>query len=176
MNPVALSLILDVARRVGAPAIERLMTRALGETAGGIARDVAGAVLGEIGARAGDVAPEDLEDVTPAALDKAVRAVEPLTPEIILAHVESQRLSLELQRAEMERTTWSWAWRPATMWLIGALWLWSLVAVPLANAALGAGLPVHLDALIWLTTAYMALYMGGHTVKEGIARWKGGTR
>ena len=97
--------------------------------------------------------------------------------ELVLAQVESQREANRLMTAEMDKGgTWTWAWRPATMWILIGLWIWSLVAVPIANAIAGAALPLFLAELTWLTMAYMGLYMGGHTVKEGIEKWASARR
>lgn len=117
------------------------------------------------------VEPDALPGLPADKLEAAIRAAETETPELIAAWSRQQELANELMRDEIEKGPfWNWAWRPLTMWLIGFLWLWSLVLVPALNAALAASVPLHLSELVWLTTAYMALYMGGHTAKEIFSR------
>ena len=81
-------------------------------------------------------------------------------------------LGVDLQRAEMEQgPTWTWAWRPGWMWFFAFLWFWALVASPMINAVWMLGLPsIDLAILLSLNGLYMALYMGGHTVKAWIGR------
>ena len=156
------AILAGVAARVGAPLVKELLERHVGGTGAAIG----GAVIDAIAGKAG-VQPEALPGLPAEKLEAAVRAVEGETPELVAAWARQQELANELMRAEMDKgPAWSWAWRPLTMWLICFLWLWSLVLVPLVNAVLGSGVPLHLPELSWLTTAYMALYMGGHTAKE----------
>lgn len=173
ISAIAIPIILDAARRVGAPLIESIMRKALGEAAGGIAGKLAESVIETIAGHAG-VDTDTIAGMPSKELEKAVVAAEELTPELILAQVEQQREANRLQLAEMEKeSTWSWAWRPATMWLIAAFWLWLAVAVPLINlmlALLGSSerlaLGLDIGTLLTLTGIYMGLYMGGHTVKS----------
>lgn len=156
------AILAGVAARVGAPIVKELLEHHVG----GAGAAIGGAVIDAIAGKAG-VQPDALPSLPADRLEAAVRAVEAETPELVAAWARQQELANELMRAEMEKgPALSWAWRPLTMWLIGFLWLWSLVLVPLVNSALAAAVPVYLQELIWLTTAYMALYMGGHTAKE----------
>lgn len=156
------AILIGVAGKVGAPIVKELLERHIGGTGAAIG----GAVIDAIAGKAG-VPPDGLPGLPADQLEAAVRAAEADTPELILAWARQQELANELMRAEMDKgPVMSWAWRPLTMWLIMFLWAWSLVIVPMVNAALAASVPIYLQELIWLTTAYMALYMGGHTVKE----------
>lgn len=164
------AILAGVAARVGAPLVKELLERHVGGTGAAIG----GAIIDAIAGKAG-VPAEDLPSLPPDRLEAAVRAVEDETPELVAAWARQQELANELMRTEMDKgPAWTWAWRPATMWLIGFLWVWSLVLVPALNVALRAAVPTHLPDLVWLTTAYMALYMGGHTAKEIFARQERG--
>jgi hypothetical protein len=77
---------------------------------------------------------------------------------------------------------WTWAWLYVWQWLLMAVWAWTLIGVHVANAGLrllgsgdGAPLPApDLGVLMSLTTLYMGLHMGGHTVLELMrGRWGG---
>lgn len=165
------AILIGVAGKVGAPIVKELLERHVG----GAGAAIGGAVIDAIAGKAG-VAPDALPGLPSDQLEAAVRAAEADTPELISAWARQQELANELMRTEMDKgPVLSWAWRPLTMWLIGFLWLWSLVAVPVVNATLRGSVPIYLDELVWLTTAYMALYMGGHTAKE-IATTKWGQR
>jgi len=169
---VALPIVLEVAKRVGAPLIVDLLKRHLGEKAGGIAGTLAEQVIDTIRDKTGAASADW---ATPEQLESAVLATETeMQPELMQAYVDAHANAVRLQLAEMEQggAIWTWAWRPATMWLLAVFWLWSLMVVPLVNAALRASIPVYLEQLIWLTTTYMALYMGGHTIKAGIEQWR----
>ncbi|MGE4338250.1 MAG: 3TM-type holin [Pigmentiphaga sp.] len=175
VSAVAIPIILDVARRVGAPVIESIMRKALGDKAGGVAGDLAGKVIEAIAGKAG-LDTDELGELSSGELEQAVRDFEVDAPQLILAQVEQQREANRLQLAEMEKDgTWTWAWRPATMWGLLAGWLWFLAGVPLINlflALFGASMHVVLtvDAGTWMTVTgvYAGLYMGGHTIKSGV--------
>jgi hypothetical protein len=105
----------------------------------------------------------------PARIERAVLQAEADTPALVLAHVESQRLANELQLAEMSGgKVWTWAWRPAWMYFLMAAWGWTLLAIALQVPA------IDLPMLMTLTGAYLALYMGGHTLKDVAGKRRGG--
>lgn len=160
------SILIGAAARVGAPLVRSVLERAVGKTGS----ELAGAVIDEVKRRAG---AERLETLPQAEVDAAVAATEADMPAILAAWNDSQRLSLELQRAEMDRGNWfAWAWRPAAMWLTLALWAFALLVQPLANA-FGAGLSApDLGMLMQFSGLYMALYMGGHTLKHVVDQWR----
>jgi hypothetical protein len=81
---------------------------------------------------------------------------------------EPSREANRLMLAELEKgDTWTWSWRPATVWLVGFFWLWSLVLAPLVNAAIGAAIPIFSLELATLTAVYMGLYLDfqGHRIR-----------
>lgn len=164
------AFLLDAAIKAGAPIIKGILQKHLG----GVAGDLAGTVIDTIAGHAG-VTPDELPTLPADQLENAVRAAEDEAPELVLAHVESQRLATQLQIAEMDKdeAAWTWAWRPAWMWLLGFLWLWRLVLVPIADASTGSSIAnsIDLTTMGWLTTLFAGFYMGGHTVKDVMTKW-----
>lgn len=165
------SILIGVAAKVGAPLVKGILEKAIGGRGGKVAGQVAGQVIDAIAGRAG-VKPDELPDLVaaePAIVEEAVAAIEAETPELILAHVESQRLSIELQLAEMAKEPWwAWAWRPGWMWLLGLLWLCRLIVLPIADAVAGTAVASAADigTMMTLTSVFLGLYMGGHTAKD----------
>lgn len=172
MDPIVGTLLLDVARRVGAPILKGVLECHIGGAAGEIGGTIIDAVAERIG-----VSPADLPGHDPEVLERAVREVEAAAPEILVQWNVQQAQSIALQKAEMDKgeAAWTWAWRPAWMWFLGFLWLFRIVLVPIVDAGLGSAIAsaVPLDALSWLTTLFAGLYMGGHTVKDAMAKWMG---
>lgn len=159
-------ILIGVAAKVGAPLVKGILEKHVGPLAGSVAETV----IGTIAEKAGTTV-DDLASRTDGQLEEAVTETEAETPELVSAWVEQQRLANELQTAEITKeASWTWAWRPAWMWLLGFLWTYSLVFRPLANAAFGASIEsVDLPTLMTLTGAYLALYMGGNTLLR--SRW-----
>jgi hypothetical protein len=166
MSAIA-AVILDAAAGLAVPFIKKILADRFG-TGGALAGEVIDTVAGKLG-----VPAEDIPGAPEPELREAIVAAEPVAADLILAYVESQRLSNELQLAEMAKEqTWTWAWRPAWMYLIGFFWLWLIVAVPLANAITGASIDiVDAGTLMTLTAAYLGLYLGGHTIKDVASKW-----
>lgn len=79
-------------------------------------------------------------------------ASKPAAADILVQHVENQRLMNETLKAEMDKggPTWTWAWRPGWMWLLAFVWLYALILRPLTNAALGASIEA-VDLTILMT-------------------------
>lgn len=96
-------------------------------------------------------------------------------PAVILAGVEQQKATNTLLLAEMKEPLWTWAWRPLGMYGLGFLWIWNIVILHLLNAVLKWALPpTDMWLLLQLSGLYMTLYMGGHTLKDFIAKKWGG--
>lgn len=157
-----IEIIKQAAIRTGSRLVKDIITAQLGSTVGGLA----GAVVDNIAKQLG-VAPIDIPTVPPEDLDSAVRRVND-DPEIMRLWVEQQRMTNELLTQEISaEPAWTWAWRPAWMWFLMLLWAIALVIFPLLSVALRTPLPpLDLTTLTYLTGAYLALYMGGHTAKS----------
>lgn len=171
MSSLLAGILIEAAGKVGAPIVKGLLEKYVGGKAG----QIGGGIIDVIAGKAG-VSPAELPGLPAEDLCAAVQASEPVAAELVLAEVEQQRETNRLMQAEMDKDggTWTWAWRPAWMWLLAFLWTYALVLRPLVNAAVGAAIEaVDVSILMTLTGAYLALYMGGHTVKDALQRWTG---
>lgn len=170
MSPIV-SALLPILADAGAPLVQRVLTRQIGDAEGRLAADM----LGRIAASAapGGVV-EDLPQVaarSPEAVRDALRQVEQTAPEIVALYAAGLEKQFALLRAETRGPWWGWAWRPAWMWGLGAVWVWALMAAPVLRATVAPGLE-RIDAgmLFQLTGVFLGLYMGGHTIKDLAAR------
>jgi hypothetical protein len=147
--------------KAGAPLLADLVRSQVGDTAGRVVE----AIAGRLGVPPSPEAIVERHKAEPAAVEDAIRQVEAEAPQYWAALAQADLIRADLLKAEMKEPWWAWAWRPFWMWLLAALWIWTAVAV-------ATGVP-HIDfaTMVWLTTAYLALYMGGHTVKDGIGKW-----
>ena len=164
--------LIGLAAQVGAPLIEGILTRRLGDAKGQLVSDVLTRIAQRAGVPVGRL--EEEAEAQPEVVREAVREVEAMTPELIALHAAALERQHALMAAEHGEPAFAWAWRPATMWLLGLLWAWNTMVVHLVNHALGSALPVtDLPVLFQLTAIYMGLYMGGHTVKDWVAKRHG---
>ena len=166
------SILLTAATDLAVPIIKKI----LGDKLGGAGGEIAGKVIDAISEKAG-VSPEALPDLPPDDLQEAIVAAEPEAADILMHHVEGQRLMNETLQAELDKggPTWTWAWRPGWMWLLAFVWLYALILRPLTNAAFGASIEaIDLGILMTLTGVFTGLYMGGHTALRGIEKWRSG--
>lgn len=166
---IALPIILETARKIGAPIIKSVLEKYVGKTGADIAGTAAEQIIDRVSDRAGTPV-ENLPDLPQDALEPAVIETERKdAPEILAEWNRTLELSIEMQKAEMEAggPLWTWGWRPFWMWLLAFFWVWTLVLLPAANGLLDADIPpIDAGILMTLTGAYLALYMGGHTVKN----------
>lgn len=173
MDPVIGSILISAAAKVGAPLVKGLLEKV---GLGGAAADIAGTVIDSVAEKLG-VPASDIPNQPADKIEAAVQATEADTPQLVLAWAKQQELSNQLQLAEMQPgdPIWTWAWRPAWMWFLGFLFLFRLVLVPIADAALGSDVAASVDlgTMMTLTTWFMALYMGGHTIKEAVSKVAG---
>lgn len=163
------AILLGVATSVGAPVVKSILEKYVG----GTASDIGGTIIDAIAGKAG-VKPDELDGLSEKDLGKAIAAVEVDAPALVLAHVEQQRESNKLLLKQMEdgKPTWTWAWLPGWQWFLMFLWFYAWVAVPVVNAAVGSGItPPGISDMIWLTTCYQILHMGGHTGLQLLEKW-----
>lgn len=155
-------ILIAAAARAGAPLVKELLRDAIG----GRAADVAGAVIDTVAAQAG-VPPSALPDLPPERLDAAVAAVE-RDPGMVALWAREAEARAALLAAEQREGWLAWGWRPAWMWLLAVMWTVRLLVAPVADALWGLGLAAGMDAgvMMTLTGSYLALYMGGHTLKD----------
>lgn len=162
-----IAILLPIAAKLGLPVLTRILARHGGETGGAVAEALAdiGAVLG--------VAPtpeaiSDAYSADPVKAGPAIAATESANGDRWLGLVEEGlKGQFGLLMAEQRSGGWRDGWRPGGMYLLAFLWAWTFVILPVVNAAFAAAiLPPDLSTLSWLTSLFMGLYMGGHTVKD----------
>ena len=163
--------LIAIATEIGAPIVKGILARKIGAANA----ELAGDVVAAIASRAG-VAPEELGKLAkeePARVQEAVRATEENDVRYLLpiyqAEAEARR---ELMQAEQGEPLWARLWRPLGMYFLFVLWAWNLILLHVANAIWKIALPpTDLSILLQLTTLYLSLYMGGHTVKAVVESW-----
>lgn len=171
----------QVLLQLGAPILATIISNKFGKDAGELSRVAVEALAEAFGVQPTRAAVEDA--ILPGGPEVAERVAqaEARMDQIILAQAELQRAGNEQQARTNElllaplqagKPTWTWAWLYAWQWFLMAIWGWTLVGVHVANAGLRlagefGGLPAP-DAgqLLTLTTLYLGLHMGGHTVLE----------
>jgi hypothetical protein len=157
------SLIAGVATKLGADLIGRVLGNRLGDAGGRLA----GAVVGEIAGALG-VDVEAVPAVPAERLAGAVAEVEARMPEIIALWARGLDGQYALLQAEQAAGGWPAAWRWGWMYLLGFMWTVRLLVVPVVDAIIGSDIAARMDmgVLMTLTSWFLALYMGGHTLKE----------
>lgn len=107
-------------------------------------------------------------------LKGAIIAAEPEVAEILAEHNRAHQLLNESLALDYQKEQWwAWGWRPAWMWMLGFLWVYLIIGEPILKAALLPTLVgIGVSDLLAVSSIFMALYMGGHTAKETLAkRW-----
>lgn len=159
-----------LAAEIGAPLIRDLLKGKIGGKNADLAVDAVKLIAEHAG---GD--PDDLERLVqqdrPRVVE-AIKAAELATPEIVSLYASGLEQQFALLQAETREPLWVWAWRPLAMYGFGFLWIWNLVLLHVANAVFKIALPqTDLWLLFQLNSIYMALYMGGHTLKNVVSKW-----
>ncbi|WP_157019624.1 hypothetical protein [Mesorhizobium xinjiangense] len=157
----ALTAILGgIAAKVGA----ELVGTVLGDRFGSAGGELAETVVEEVSKRVG-VPPADLPQAEHKELENAVRDVEAVMPEIIALWAKGLDGQFALLEAETREGFWQSAWRWGWMYLLAFFWIWRIIIGPAVNAGGMAIELVDYAVLLTLTTWFISLYMGGHTVK-----------
>lgn len=153
----------QIAARAGAPLIKSVLEKHAGPVAGSIAGDIIDIIADKVGAE-----PDNLHTVPDTVLESAVKAAEPESAELVLAHVEAQRETNRLFEMEHKEGFFAWGWRPAGMWTFIAMIVYVGVFAPLISAATGTKISFGLETETFLAmfVTYCTLYMGGHTAKD----------
>ncbi|PYE86896.1 hypothetical protein [Phyllobacterium leguminum] len=162
MSAALISILAPIAAKVGADLIGKVLGGRFGEIGG----DLVEAVIGEVAERAG-VAPEKLPDLPGEQLENAVSQAEDFMPELIELWSKGLSGQFALLQAEQKEGLWVSGWRWGWMYLLGLMWFVRLMIVPVADALTGADIASGMDlgVMMTLTTWFISLYMGGHTVK-----------
>jgi hypothetical protein len=165
MSAIA-SILVGVATEVGAPLVKRILEKRFGKASGELAETVIKTVAEKAGAE-----PIDLEALKPADLKEAVLATEAEMPELIALYTAGLEGQFALLQAETREGFWQSFWRYGWMYLLAIFWIWRIIVAPIVNQRLGSasGLMIEMidvATLMTLTSWFMALYMGGHTIKD----------
>lgn len=157
---VVATVIASAAVKVGAELVGKAVSGLFGDKGGEIADTVIGSVADKLGVPAEQIATAPAKDV-----EAAVKATEGDMPDIIALWARGLDGQFALLEAETHEGFWQAAWRWGWMYLLAFFWTCYIIAFPVAAAL---GWPVdRVDAsiLLTLTTWFISLYMGGHTVK-----------
>jgi hypothetical protein len=134
-------------------------------------------VVEKLGAALGTApTPEAIADryqADPDAVTTAAQEVESSDPAMwkYLAGADANKAEL-LRREDERESPFSWAWRPTMSWLIILLWAWCGLLLPVINAAFGAAIAtLSVADLLALSGVWLAIYSGGHTVKDAVGKW-----
>lgn len=163
MSAALVTLLAPVAARLGA----ELVGRVLGERFGPAGGELVELVIGEIADQAG-VAPAELAALPEAEISDAVDRTEDKMPELIALWSRGLDGQFALLQAETAQGGWAAAWRWGWMYLLGVMWFVRLMVVPIVDNMTGADMAADIDmsVMLTLTSWFIGLYMGGHTLKE----------
>lgn len=164
------SVLIGMAADVGAPLVKQILENKFGPGSGQLAETVIKSIANQA-----DTPVQDLPDVianSPELIRDAIITTEGLAPELVGLYTRGLEGQFALLQAETRegplQSGWRWGW----MYLLGVFWIFYFLIFPILNAVLAAlGSVVRIEALeasilLTLTSWFIALYMGGHTVKE----------
>ncbi|MBA5777458.1 hypothetical protein H2509_13450 [Stappia sp. F7233] len=156
-------ILAGVASKVGAELVGRVLGERFGEAGGRLAETVVSEIAGVLG-----VEPEELPSVNGADLEEAVETVEGRMPELIALWSRGLDGQFALLQAEQRQGIWQSGWRWGWMYLLGLMWTVRLLIVPVTDAIAGTDIGSRMDmgVMMTLTSWFVALYMGGHTLKN----------
>lgn len=164
------SILVGMAVDVGTPMVRDILTRKFGPASG----QLADAVIKSIANQA-DVSVQELPSLAekdPGLVRDAIVTTEAIAPELVGLYTSGLEGQFKLLAAETAegplQSGWRWGW----MYLLGVFWSFYVLIFPIVNAglqALGSAVRVEVleaSILLTLTSWFIALYMGGHTLKE----------
>ncbi|MDF2141233.1 hypothetical protein [Paenirhodobacter sp. CAU 1674] len=167
-----MSALIALAGQAGFSIIEKIISRKFGDGAGQLAGDVLGEIAAQVGVPVDQLDQAAVEQ--PSVVTQALRNVEERSPELIALYAAGLELQRAQLAAEASEPLWMRAWRPGGMYMLGLLWIWNVIGLHVCNAIWRIALPqMPLDQLVQVSGLYMGLYMGGHTVKDAVSKWKG---
>lgn len=152
-----------IATKVGAELVGRVVGDRMGPAGGALAGQVVTTVASKLG-----VPPSELPSQPVARVEKAVRETEAEMPEMIELWSRGLDHQFALHKAELQEGWFAWAWRPGWMYLLGLMWLCRLLILPIVDAMTQTSIASAIDISVMLTLTgyFLALYMGGHTLKD----------
>jgi len=161
--------LIAIAKQVGAKVIHDVLTKKIGKENA----DLAGKVIEEIAVHAGLTVDQvdAVAEKEPATIKEAILAAEPMAVEMIALYAQGLEGQFALLQAEQKEPWFAWAWRPMWMYGLLLLWFWAFFGLPLLNAIAQLAIaPPDIVILMQLTGVFLALYMGGHTIKDFVAK------
>lgn len=163
---MSFAALLPIAAELGLPLVRQVLSRKIGQRNS----ELAEAIVSAIAERAGvsvEVLPDFARD-EPAVVATAMQEVERAAPEMIALHETALEKQMQLQLAEMDKGHWiTWVWRPVWMYFLALMWGWHTIGLHVVNAIYKTAIPaMDLTTLLGLTSLFLGLYMGGHTLKE----------
>ena len=169
MTPLA-----AIALNAGLPIVEKILSGRLGDKGGALAAQVIRSIADNAG-----TTPDSLEGMAaemPGRVVEAMGMVEKQSPEMLALYAADAQLQLAALAADKE-SVFAYAWRPGGMYMIGFLILWNAIFLHVANAYWKIALPpMPWETLVLIAGMYFSLYMGGHTVKDVVAKLMGGAK
>lgn len=156
------TILISVAAKVGAPLVKSILEKKIGGKTGELAADVIDKVAESL-----DVEPAAIPDLAashPEHVEDAVKTVEADAPEMIELWTRGLDGQFALLQAEIREGPWQSGWRWGWMYFLGLLWAYALVLQPLIRLRVPID-PIDIGTLLTLTGWFLALYMGGHTLK-----------
>ena len=155
-------ILAGIAAEVGAPLIKKILEPKIGASGGALAETVIQTIAEKAGAE-----PIDLPALDRPSLETAIRQAEAEAPELIAVYAAGLEGQFALLQAETKEGIWQSAWRWGWMYLLAAFWIWRIIVLPVLNRTTDHPIePIDLAVLMTLTSWFIGLYMGGHTIKE----------
>ncbi|RVG08825.1 hypothetical protein CN234_16870 [Sinorhizobium meliloti] len=156
------AILIAVAEKVAAPVVKSILQGKIGRAGDGLVDVIVDKVAGKLG-----VEPDAIADESPEKLEEAVREIETEAPELLAMWQAGLEGQFALLQAEQKEGFWPSAWRWGWMYLLGLMWFVRLMIVPVADVLFGTAIAAGMDlaVMMTLTTWFISLYMGGHTVK-----------
>jgi hypothetical protein len=155
------AIIGGIAAKVGAELVGKAVGGVFGDKGGQLAESVITSVAEKLG-----VEPEAIPSLPEKKIAEAVKSVEADMPEMIALWAKGLDGQFALLTAEQNEGFWQSAWRWGWMYLLAVFWAAYILVFP-TLAAFGVAVErVDAAILLTLTTWFISLYMGGHTVKS----------
>lgn len=172
------SILIGLAGEVGAPIVGQILERKFGAQSGQLAE----AVIKSIANQA-DTTVERLPELAtskPEAVKDAIAVTEVIAPDLVGLYTAGLEGQFKLLSQETAEGPWQSGWRWGWMYLLAVFWIWVVLILP-AVGLFGVKVEtIDLAVLLTLTSWFIALYMGGHTVKElgktaldAVKSWRG---
>lgn len=179
MNPALIDILVSLAGNVAAPLVKGVLENKIGAGNAALVETVVKSIATSAG-----VSVEQLPQVAqqqPAVVEQAIAQAETVTPFYLDLYKAGLTGQFALLQAESAEGPWQSGWRWGWMYLLAFFWLWRIVILPVVNALVGSAIEaIDLGIMLTLTSWFIAMYMGGHTIKdlgtkaiEAVREWKG---